>query len=420
VEKIMAATGAERVRFRFLHSPASDLTWYIGSSLAGWLYIVMVLALGRGLSDPIRDPFAHLSLFGATLPLTLGLLVVGSWAILIDAPHVFATLARTWLDPDEWRERRSVLLGSTAWFLVGPAFILGPYALGSFVPLAPSTLALPSYLFLVFFRLWAYYHVVRQHWGFLVLYKRRNDDFQDPVENRADAWFFNAALYLPLLLFMTAPWYGETGMPSLGLSRPILNGHSLASLLHPALLAAYPAVILWYAVFQAIRYRQGRPRNGPKLLLLLAVVPLHLAVFLHPLLALFVVPVVTVGHNLQYHRIVWVYGRNKYLSRTEPSFRWARKVFTSVRIYFALGLLFTLLLYQGPWVELMKSALAGAVDGIGLVAGLARPEDASLGARVAATLFLGWAMQHYYLDSRIWRVRRDPKLRALIERASIP
>jgi len=410
----MAATEIERVRWQFLHSAPADLTWYIGSSLLGWLYVVLVLVLGRGLSDPVRDPFAHLQILGLSLPLTLGLLVVSSWAILIDAPHVFATLARTWLDPDEWSERRSILLGSTAWFLLGPAVILGPYALGALVPLPPETLALPSYLFFVFFRLWAYYHVVRQHWGFLVLYKRRNEDFADPLENRVDAWFFNAALYLPLLLFMTAPWYRETGMPDLGLDRPLWRGHSAASVLHPLMLAAYPAAILSYVAFQALRYRQRRPRNGPKLLFLLSIVPLHLAVFSDPLLALFVVPVVTVGHNLQYHRIVWAFARNKYLSRSEPSFRWARSAFASVPRYFALGLLFTLLLYQGPWVEFVKSGLARMLDagleGLGLLAGLARPEETAIGARVAATLFLGWAMQHYYLDSKIWRVRRDKKL----------
>jgi len=410
----MAATETPRVRWNFIHSASPDLAWYIGSSLAGWLYVALVLVLGKGLSDPVRDPFARLELLGVSIPLTLGLLVVASWAILIDAPHVFATLARTWLDPDEWSERRAVLVGSTAWFLLGPTVVLGPYALGSVVPLPPSTMALPSYLFFVFFRLWAYYHVVRQHWGFLVLYKRRNADFEDPVENRADLWFFNAALYLPLLLFLTAPWYRETGMPDLGLDRPLVRGYSAASVLHPLVLAAYPAVILSYLVFQALRYRQGRPRNGPKLLLLLAIVPLHLAVFSHPLLALFVVPVVTVGHNLQYHRIVWAFGRNKYLSRTEPSFRWARRAFTSVPVYLALGLAFTLLLYQGPWVELVKSSLARTLDtglvGLGLLAGVSRPEKAGLGARIAATLFLGWAMQHYYLDAKIWRIRRDPKL----------
>jgi hypothetical protein len=410
----MAATETERVRWKFLHSAPADLTWYIGSSLLGWLYVVLVLVLGRDLSDPLRDPFARLEFLGLSVPLTLGLAVVASWAILIDAPHVFATLARTWLDPDEWGERRSVLLGSTAWFLLGPAVVLGPYLVGAVVPLPPSMVALPSYLFFVFFRLWAYYHVVRQHWGFLVLYKRRNDDFEDPLENRADAWFFNAALYLPLFLFMTAPWYRETGMPELGLDQPLWGGYSAASILHPVMLAAYPATILSYVALQAFRYRQRRPRNGPKLLLLLSIVPLHLVVFSHPLLALFVVPVVTVGHNLQYHRIVWTFGRSKYLPRSEPSFRWARAAFASVPAYFALGLAFTLLLYQGPWIELVKSGLARTLDagleGMGLVAGLARPEETAIGARVAATLFLGWAMQHYYLDSKIWRVRRDPKV----------
>ncbi|MGH9334234.1 MAG: hypothetical protein ACRD21_10845, partial [Vicinamibacteria bacterium] len=287
-----------RVRWNFIHSVTADMTWYIGSSLAGWLFVALVLVFGRGLQDPLRDPIGRIALGGVSVPLTLGLLVVGSWSLLIDAPHVFATLARTWLDPGEWAERRSVLLGSTAWFAIGPAVVFGPYFMGSIFHLAPATMALPSYVFFVFFRLWAYYHVVRQHWGFLVLYKRRNDDYQDPVENRADTWFFNAALYLPLLLFLTAPWYSQTGMPGLGLDQPLFGGLSAASILHPLALAAYPLAIGAYALFQVRRYREGRTRNGPKLLFLLSIVPLHLVVFSHPLLALFVVPVVTVGHNL--------------------------------------------------------------------------------------------------------------------------
>jgi len=203
-------------------------------------------------------------------------------------------------------------------------------------------------------------------------------------------------------------------MPDLGLDRPLLRGHSAASVLRPLVIAAYPAALLSYVAFQGLRYRQRRPRNGPKLLLLFSIVPLHLAVFSHPLLALFVVPVVTVGHNLQYHRIVWAYGRNKYPGRSDPSFRWARRAFASVPAYLAFGLGFTLLLYQGPWIDLVQSTLARTLDatfqGLGLVAGLSRPEDAALGAKVAATLFLGWAMQHYYLDSKIWRIRRDPEL----------
>jgi hypothetical protein len=410
---VLASPVQREVRVRFLQDPKSDLVWYIGSSSLGWLYVALVVFFGRDLADPIRDPFYRLDLGGTVIPLTLGLVVVTSWSLLIDAPHVFATLARTWLDPDEWALRRKVLLGSLAFFALGPLVVFGPYLAGTLAPLDLATMALPTHLFFVFFRLWAYYHVVRQHWGFLVLYKKKNDDFSDPVENRADWWFFNAALYLPLLLLMTAPWYGETGMPPLGLDAALAGGITLASLLRPVALLAYPLSVGLYLLFQWRRFRQGRPRNGAKLLFLLSIVPLHFIVFSHPLLALFVVPIVTVGHNLQYHRIVWVYGRRKYRESSEPRLRFSRAVFRSVPVYLGLGLAFTFLLYQGPFVELVKAKLAFAFDqwvfeGIGMVAGIARPEESGVGARVVATLFLGWAMQHYYLDSKIWRVRQDP------------
>lgn len=401
------------MRWRWIHGVGSDLAWYIGSAVFGWLFVALVLVFGRGLDNPVSDPFYELELGGLTLAISLGLVVVASWALLIDAPHVWATLARTWLDPDEWASKRATLLTSLAFFALGPAAVFGPYLLGTVIPLAPATMALGSSVFFVFFRLWAYYHVVRQHWGFLVLYKRRNDDWSDPAENRVDAWFFNVALYLPVLVFVTAPWYRATGMPELGLSTPLFGAHSLASILHPVMMAAYPATLLAFVWFQARQYRRGRPRNGPKLLLLLSIVPLHFVVFAHPLLALFVVPIVTVGHNLQYHRIVWSFGRNKYGRRTEPVFRFARAAFHSVPVYLGLGLVFTFALYQGPWAAMMKRGLAHAFDawvfrGVGMVAGLVSPETAGVGARVAATLFLGWAMQHYYLDAKIWRVRRDP------------
>ena len=406
---------APAIRWGWIQSRRDDLLWYIGSAVAGWIYVVTVLTVARGLEDPIRDPFYTIQIGGTSIALTLGLVVVASWSVLIDAPHVWATLARTWLDPEEWRERRGMLLSSLVWFSVGPIVVFGPYLLGAIGGWSSETMALGSHLFFVFFRLWAYYHVVRQHWGFLVLYKRRNDDWKDPLENRADSWFFNASLYLPLALFMTSPWYAESGMPSLGLEEPLWREYSVGSLLFPVVVAAFVLALLLYSTFQLQRLRAGIPRNGPKLLLLLSIVPLHLVVFAHPLLALFVIPIVTVGHNLQYHRIVWAFGRNKYFSERAPRFRLPRAAFRSVPLYLAFGLAFTLLCYQGPWVAIVKQNLSHVFDdwilaGVGMVAGVTPPETAGLGAQITATLFLGWAMQHYYLDAKIWRIRRDPKV----------
>ena len=92
---------------------------------------------------------------------------------------------------------------------------------------------------------------------------------------------------------------------------------------------------------QVQRAFRGEELNGSKLLLLLAIVPLHFAAFSRPLLAAFIVPLVTVGHNLQYHCIVYSYAKSKYGETTEPALRWARAAFRSVPVYLLVGLVFT-------------------------------------------------------------------------------
>lgn len=376
--------------FRWIIDAKNDLTWYIGSALAGWLYAGLVLLAVALLPRPLEDAFGVIDLGVLQIPLTLHLLVYGTWAFLLDAPHLWSTLARTFLDPEERAARRRELWLSWGWFLLGPLAVLLPSGI---------------FAFLIFFRLWAYYHVVRQHWGFFVLYKRKNGD-TNPAADRIDRWFFNVALYLPLLLFVTGPVYPRTpGMPQLGLERLPITGA-----VHAGAWILLGVAILGYAAFQFRLLRQGRPLNGPKLLLLLAVVPLHLAAVSSPWLAALLVPIITVGHNLQYHRIVWMYGRRKYAnSDTAPA---ARLVFSRVWVYAAVGLLFTFALYRGPWIEWLQSVLGVALDrtflaGIGMMAGLSDPTALTRGQQLFAAMLLGWAMQHYYLDAKIWRVSRD-------------
>jgi hypothetical protein len=398
-----------RVTWRWILDARSDLRWYIGSALAGWLYVALVLALGRGLAHPLTDPVFTLSVGDHRLAVNLQILVVLSWAWFLDSPHVFATLARTYFDPDEWARHRKALIGTFAWFLAGPAAVLIPYLVDRLHPLPAGALAIGGVAFTVFFRLWAYYHVVRQHWGFLVLYQRKGGE-SDPVEARWDRWFFNLSLYLPLLMFMSAPWYSSGPFPPTGLHVPLGGGLSIARVLHPICLALYPTVLVAYCGFQWTRWSAGSPRNGPKLLFLLAIVPLHLMVFVHPLLVFFIVPIVTVGHNLQYHRIVWTYGQRTYAGDPTRRSRWTGPIFRNVWLYALLGLVFTFGCYQGPWIEFIRRAGAARIDhwligGLGLIAGTG--QKATLGAQITAWFFTGWAMQHYALDARIWRLRRD-------------
>ena len=192
--------GAPAIRFHWILDRRSDLAFYIGSALAGWAYVAVIVYALASLADPLRDPLGTVAIGGLQVALTLNLLVMVSWAFSLDAPHVWATLGRTLLDPGEWRARGPVLRRSFALFLLGPAAILLPYVAAPWLRAAggaitPAGLAFGAVAFFVFFRLWAYYHVVRQHWGFFTLYKRKAGE-QDARTHRVDTWFFNLSLYL--------------------------------------------------------------------------------------------------------------------------------------------------------------------------------------------------------------------------------
>ena len=314
-------------------------------------------------------------------------------------PHLFATLARTFADPDERAARRRALSLSWMWFAAGPIAVLLPYAVGALVPLPRFALSLGGLAFDVFFRLWAYYHVVRQHWGFLALYRRKAGEAADAGELTADTWFFNAVMYLPVLMLLTAPWYGETRFPPLGFQAPLVHGWSLAqSSGDPSWRrTGWPPSDT--SPTRSFGWAKGSPRNGSKLLFLASVVPLHLLAFASPLTVLFLLPIVTVGHNLQYHRIVWGYGTTKYRAADPERFRVARTILSCVWLYAALGLLFTLVCYHGPWVEWVSDRTADALDtilaGLASLAGVKNPSALNLGDRVVGWFVMGWAMQHY-------------------------
>jgi hypothetical protein len=93
------------------------------------------------------------------------------------------------------------------------------------------------------------------------------------------------------------------------------------------------------------------------------------------------VPTVTIVHNLQYHALVWFHNRNRYGG--------ARVLTRSLGVYVGAALVFSAL-YRIPGFE------------------LGRANDLAFG------FFCGFGLTHYYLDSRIWRVRHDPELRAAL------
>jgi hypothetical protein len=349
---IAESTGA-RLRFsrRWIISGREDMLWFIGSVLASYfLFFIYVTGL---------------------VPLVP---MVAAWAILIDAPHVFGTFSRTYFDRTERLARKRLLWGSLAFFIVGPTMVLAGAGL----------------VFFFLAALWAYYHLVKQHYGFMVLYKKKNDDLA-PVDNALDRLLLLLAFTYPFVAFVATDAEAMARVP------PFL--YALLGSTAKVLLTATLLVALVWLARQAQRAASGLTLNLPKYLLLAAAIPMHWVVLLTPMphKPVAIVAILTIYHNLQYHRLIWFHNR-KYAQGEDRRERYGAAELISRRLlyYLGFGLLFGLW-YQAPRQYTLSHLIA-------------TNQKESFATQLVASFFWGYAFIHYYLDSKIWRVRRDPSV----------
>jgi len=136
-----------------------------------------------------------------------------------------------------------------------------------------------------------------------------------------------------------------------------------------------------------------------------------------------IVAILTIYHNLQYHRLIWFHNKKYSVtaigegsptvkedlrgssptvregspsSATNPRQKYGAAELISRRLlyYIGFGILFGLI-YQGPRQFLGYISLKGG-DGA-----------QSPATQLGISFLWGYAFIHYYLDSKIWRVRRD-------------
>ena len=336
----VAIPGVAIQRPRWIISRGVDLTLVIGSAAAGYLYLLLYTAA--------HVPISFLWWF---------------WSVGFDGTHIFGTASRTFFDHEARARYPKLLYGSLVFFFaLGPALVL---------------LHMKGWLYLLV-GVWAYYHVIRQHYGFMVLYKVKNRDLA-AFDNALDRVFLGALMVLPPFLRFFVHHPEEIGLP-----------FSFPRLAVPLWFLA-AAVTVTYLVRQWMRFRKGDPADVPKYLLFMAVIPLHWLTFAYMSWEA-AVPTVTIVHNLQYHAIIWFHNRNRY-SSSESRAQHGRipaAVGRSLLAYALVGLVFSAL-YRVPGFALGKAS------------------DLAFG------FFCGFGLTHYYLDSRIWRVRHDPALREVLQ-----
>jgi hypothetical protein len=234
---------------------------------------------------------------------------------------------------------------------------------------------------------WAYYHLVKQHYGFMVLYKKKNGDLAR-IDNALDRLLLLFAFNYPFVEFIARDPEAMARVPAMlrggvsGLAKILLAGTILLSL-------------VWLGR-QIQRANAGEPLNFTKYLLLAAPITIQLIVLLTPMphKPIAIVAILTIYHNFQYHRLIWFHNR-KYRPETREKYGAAEFISRRLMYYIALGIGFGIL-YQGPRQILGYIGLQNGAP--------------SFTVQLGISFLWGYAFIHYYLDSKIWRVRRDPSV----------
>ena len=361
---------------QWIVSPRYDLAWFFGGALAS----LVALAL----------------YFVAHVPIVVLLWV---WILAFDGPHIGAAFTRTYLDREVWKTRPKLLLGSLLTFAIGPLFLVLNQVLGSQDPFL---------LYLGLATFYSYYHVVRQHYGFLALYKARNKDF-DKTDLRIDRLALYVGCWAPYVYFL--------------LTHPKARVLIHLSPGEPAALWEKVAVVLtlgaWAVALLAFSLRQFvRPRSAPRLpqtcYLLLTTLLYSMAYFFvarfEPVYAasngpdqdfLLLSVVVAIFHNIQYVGLVWFHNRNRY--GASEAFGPASDINRSLPRYLASCLIFSGVVY------LLFAASTGVFPYFQF--GQRLRWGGVTFNQIGLCLWWGLAVNHYYLDQKIWRIRGDDRLK---------
>jgi hypothetical protein len=333
---------APRVRARWLVSARYDIFFFIASA-------ALVLAFAS-LHELIAATEAVRSL-GVDANLAIYFL----FTAFFDHPHIFQSFSRSHVDRAELERHRRL----HTWGLA--AFIVAGYAI-----LAVG-LERQMIVFAAFFGTW---HIVRQHWGFIRLYKALNNDW-DPLDARLET-----ALYYIGMLAIVLVGYSDISR------RTVVYGELTAPFFAVPEWIAYPSYYLFLALLGLYLLRQlshvigGRPLNLPKLLLMASAMGSHFYVHMVAALPFLATEAIeTVYHDVQYQGFIRHYQKRRHGRGLALRF-------------LLLAMLYGLLVGSLEVWALLQRSLRWVVEPFAMV-----------------------VIYHYYADGKLWRTREAPELR---------
>ena len=325
--------------------------------------------------------------FGLPALIALALVPLGPWlaptgdmplpmwviaVLLVDVAHVWSTIYRTYLDPVEWRRRRALYV----------AVPIVAYGVG-------AGLAFVSWAF--FWTVLAYtavFHFVRQQYGWVALYHRKDSGLSS-LERSVDVAAVYAATLFPLVWWHAHMprrfhWFLPGDFTAAFVGQPWVDG----------LWPVYVAVLVGFVGMQLKRRREDGVRWGKTLIVSSTAACWGIGIIATNSDWAFTVTNVLI-HGVPYMAIIWVYGRADPMRFRGGS--WQRKMFgaSSGAVVF-MGLLAALAyVEEWGWDRLVWHSETGLFPGPAL--------DVGPALFLVLPLLAVPQLTHYILDGFIWR-----------------
>lgn len=303
------------------------------------------------------------------------------WVILIllvDVAHVYSTLYRTYFDPAAWKKQGALLIAIPVFSMVAGVVL---YALNA----------------LWFWRVLTYtavYHFVRQQYGFMRIYSRK--EVVKGFASKLDTLVIYYSTLYPLLYWhLHGPrnfnWFIDGDFL-------FVQSHLLlvvATLLYYIILAVYAALVFYQGFFKS---RWNLPKTA--IITGTALSWYFGIVYFNGDLSFTLLNVVS--HGIPYMALIWLYGEKNYKLGKKGN-RFLRFVFSYYGLIVFLGLIFFLaFLEEGLWDLTVWKEHHNIFGTTGWT-------DIRLSSEVLTLLVPLLALPqitHYILDGFIWKVRK--------------
>jgi len=350
----------------------NSLQPWIYSSKVDLLFIVGPAFLVSGLVILFQGQIEKL---GSVPPWLWLLLVVG-----VDVTHVYSTVFRTYLDKVEMQKRQTLYLLTPLLAWVSGCLL---YSMGS----------------MVFWRALAYlavFHFVRQQYGFMMIYARK--------EERKFKWIDKLAIYASTL-YPLIYWHAHERNFDWFIDGDFFKLES--GVIAQFAGYVYVAILYAYLIKEVRLWRKQHGFNVPRNLLLIGTASswlLGIVIFNNDIAF---TAINVLSHGVPYLALTWIYGRNQVqLQGDNPSFQfhWLARLFQRQWVPLYLALLFAWAYLEENLWDSMVWHEHGSVLYIADMVPIMSSEQTLVWL---VPLLAMPQITHYVLDAFIWRMQQS-------------